>query len=73
VNIHQNNLNINLGKILPNSVKDLGLKFDSNGVGEKDLMDIYVKMLSAQVENTELKEQSKKDAIQITRLQRQLK
>ena len=73
MNIHQNNLNINLGKILPNSVKDLGLKFDSNGVGEKDLMDIYVKMLSAQVENTELKEQSKKDAIQITRLQRQLK
>lgn len=66
-------MNINLGKILPNSVKDLGLKFDSNGVGEKDLMDIYVKMLSAQVENTELKEQSKKDAIQITRLQRQLK
>jgi hypothetical protein len=74
VNIHQNNLNINLGKLLPNSLKDLGLGGGhSQKVSEKDLMDLYVKSLSTQVENVELKDKNKLDSIEIIRLKRQLK
>ena len=43
--IHQNNLNINLGKHLPNSIKDIGLHKDFKGYSEKEIMDIYVKSL----------------------------
>lgn len=71
--IHQNNLNINLGKHLPNSVKDLGLSKDFKGYSEKEMMDIYVKNLNLQTENTELKERTKQDGIEITRLKREIK
>lgn len=74
VNIHQNNLNINVGKLAPNSLKDLGLG-GANGeqVSEKDLMDLYVKCLQTQIQNVDLKDKNKLDSIQIVRLKRQLK
>lgn len=71
--IHQNNLNINLGKHLPNSVKDIGLQKDFKGYSEKDLMDIYVQNLNLKAENAELKERSKQEGIEITRLKREVK
>ena len=71
--IHQNNLNINLGKHVPNSVKDLGLSKDFKGYSEKDLMDIYVQNLNLKTENAELKERSKQEGIEITRLKREVK
>ena len=54
-------------------MKDLGLGANQLGHSEKDLMDLYVKCMSTQIENVDLKDKNKLDGIEIIRLKRQLK